>query len=131
MPGLVDWVRLSQIFPETLFLCEEDTRLTADIRKNKLDNPLIVEGPINDHYILVDGYKRYKSLVHLGWESVLCTIEPVSDPAYRIAKRLRRDYNKQKMRSSERIRYVHWLLGLQWSIDMINKETGIARAVIH
>ncbi|MCO5388562.1 MAG: ParB N-terminal domain-containing protein [Desulfosporosinus sp.] len=76
MPGLIDWIRLSQIFLDPLFRCEEDTRLTADIRKNKLDNPLIVEGPINDHYILVDGYKRYISLVHLGWESVQCTIEP-------------------------------------------------------
>ncbi|MCO1602823.1 ParB/RepB/Spo0J family partition protein [Desulfosporosinus nitroreducens] len=130
MPGLIDWIRLSQIFLDPLFGCEEDTRLTADIRKNKLDNPLIVEGPINDHYILVDGYKRYISLVHLGWESVQCTIEPESDPAYRIAKRLRRDYNKQKMRSSERIRYVHRLLGMQWDIDMISKETGIARAVV-
>jgi len=63
MPGLIDWIRLSQIFLDPLFGCEEDTRLTADIRKNKLDNPLIVEGPINDHYILVDGYKRYISLV--------------------------------------------------------------------
>lgn len=109
MPGSVDWIRLSQILPETIFRCEEDTRLTDDIRKNKLDNPLIIEGPINDHYILVDGYKRYESLVQLGWEKVQCTIEPVSDLAYRIAKRLRRDYNKHKMRSSERIRYVHWL----------------------
>ncbi|GAB6155731.1 hypothetical protein JCM17380_44820 [Desulfosporosinus burensis] len=130
MPGHINWIRLSQIFLDPLFGCEEDTRLTADIRKNKLDNPLIVEGPINDHYILVDGYKRYISLVHLGWESVQCTIEPVSDRAYRIAKRLRRDYNKQKMRSSERIRYVHWLLGLQWDINTISKETGIARAVV-
>jgi len=96
MPGLVDWIRLSQIFLDPSFVCEEDTRLTADIKKNKLDNPLIVEGPINDHYILVDGYKRYISLVHLGWESAQCTIEPVSDSAYRIAKRLRWDYNKQK-----------------------------------
>jgi len=130
MHGLVDWVILSQILTESMFRCEEDARLTADIRKNKLDNPLIVEGPINDHYILVDGYKRYESLVQLGWESVLCSIEPVSDSAYRIAKRLRRDYNKQKMRSSERIRYVHWLLGLKWTIDMVHRETGIARAVI-
>ncbi|OLN26671.1 ParB N-terminal domain-containing protein [Desulfosporosinus metallidurans] len=130
MPGHINWIRLSQIFLDPLFACKEDTRLTADIRINKLDNPLIVEGLINDHYILVDGYKRYISLVHLGWESVQCTIEPVSDPAYRIAKRLRRDYNKQKMRSSERIRYVHWLLGLQWDINMIRKETGIARAVV-
>lgn len=131
MPGLVDWIILSRIFPDPLFRCEEDTRLTADIVKNELDNPLIIEGPINNHYILVDGYKRYESLVHLGWERVQCTIEPVSDPAYRIAKRLRRDYNKHKMRSSERIRYVHRLLGLHWNIDMISKETGIARAVIY
>lgn len=95
-----------------------------------MDNQLIIEGPINDPYILVDGYKRYESLLQLGCESVLCSIEPVSDSDYRIAKRLCWDYNKQKMRSSERIRYVHWLLGLKWTIDMINKETGIARAVI-
>lgn len=34
------------------------------------------------------------------------------------------------MRSSERIRYVHRLLGMQWDIDVISKETGIARAVV-
>lgn len=124
-------IELSLIFPEPAYHCEEDTRLTAYIMKNGLDNPLIIEGPINNHYILVDDYKTYESLVRLGMERVLCTIEPVSDPVYRIAKRLRRDNNKHKMRSLERIRYVHKLLEMDWSEDLISKETGIALTIIY
>jgi len=59
MSGASDWIELSQISPDSEFRCEEDTRLTAYIRKSGLDNPLIIEGPINynDKYILVDDYK--------------------------------------------------------------------------
>ena len=84
----------------------------------------------NDQYILVDDYRTYENLVRLGWGKVRCTIEPVTDSAYRMAKRLRRDNNKHRMRSLERIRHVHRLLNMHWSEDLISKETGIARAVI-
>jgi len=132
MPGSGDGIKLSQIRLVSEFCCEEDTRLTTYIEKYGLDNPLIIEGPIDDddHYDLIVGYRTYESLVHLGRETVKCTIEPVSDLAHRIAKRLRRDNNKHRMRSLECIRHVHRLLNMHWSEDLISKETGIARAVI-
>ncbi|WP_407311917.1 ParB/RepB/Spo0J family partition protein [Desulfosporosinus sp. SB140] len=131
MTGQIDFIDLSKILLDDFFnIEEEDMRLTRNIEKNRLDEPLTVEGPVNGFYVLVDGYKRYRSLKSLGWTTVQCKIEPVSDIAHRIIKRLRWDLNKKKMKSSERIRYVHLLISLNWSSDMIAQKTGIARDVI-
>lgn len=124
-------IDLSKILLEKFFIVEEHEQLTRNIEKYGLAVPLSVEGPIRgDHYILVDGYKRYKSLIQLGWTNVQCKVESVTDDAHRILKRLRWDYSKKKMKSKERIRYVHWLLNLNWTVDEIAKGTGIALEVI-
>jgi len=124
-------IELSKILLDEFFIVEEHEQLTRNVEKYGLEEPLSVEGPIKgDHYILVDGYKRYKSLIQLGWTNVQCKVESVTDDAHRILKRLRWDYSKKKMKSKERIRYVHWLLNLNWTVNEIAEGTGIALEVI-
>jgi ParB/RepB/Spo0J family partition protein len=123
-------ILLLNIALDPFFEKDEEERLTKSINKDGLLNPLVVEAHSDKKYMLVDGYKRYASLMSLGWREVSCIVEDASDPAQLIAKKLERDYIEHKMRNPERVRLVHKLLNLKWTTERIAKETGISKSVI-
>jgi len=123
-------ILISQIVCDSFFEKEEEKRLTSNILKEGLLSPLVVEAHPGERFILVCGYKRYASLVGLGWNKVPCIVESPTNLDDRIAKKLMRDFNVQKMKNPERVRLVHQLLKLNWSADKISQVTGISKSVI-
>ena len=56
---------------------EDVSELVADIKKNGLYNPIIVEpytGRGNYNYQIVSGYRRYKACEILGFKEIDCEI---------------------------------------------------------
>lgn len=123
-------ILLSRIDLDPFFKKDEDERLTFSLKKDNLLEPLIVEAHSEGQYILVDGYKRYASLKKLGWNEAPCIIEDPTDLAGLIAKRLKRDFNKRKMKNPERVRLVHKLLSFHWDEKRIAQVTGISISII-
>lgn len=123
-------ILLSLIELDPFFQKEEDERLTISIRKHNLQQYLIVEAYPSGKYRLVDGYKRYASLVKLGWKKVDCVVEDPTDLPNRIAKRLGRDFNTHKMKNPERVQLVHKLLDFGWDEKKISQKTDISLTVI-
>ena len=58
--------------------------------------PLIVEEVAIDHYILVDGYRRYYALEFLKEEEAKCIVVANSTEEDRIIKRLRMEFHSEK-----------------------------------
>ncbi len=109
---------------------QEDRRLTNDISQYGLELPLLVEGPVDGRYILVDGFKRIASLRYLEWDTVPCIVDSPTNEPTRISKKLRRDHHLKRMTVSQRIHHVHKLIGFGWDVNEIVRLTGISHQTI-
>ncbi|ASN04304.1 ParB/RepB/Spo0J family partition protein [Virgibacillus necropolis] len=104
-------IKLSQIGLETNFRKKEkDLSLELSINRHGLRVPLIVEEESKDHYILVDGYRRFYALEFLGEINAECSIEKLSSEEERIVKRLGIELHTRKRTAYQLERMINRLL---------------------
>jgi len=74
-----------------------DEKLITDIKENGLKVPILVEGPDqNGKFYIVDGNRRFKSIESLGYRSIFCTIDSLTDEVSRGLKRLGLHFRSKK-----------------------------------
>jgi len=125
-------VSLASLILEDVFRKEaENSALTLDLSQRDLQIPLIVEESSHPgKYYLVEGYRRYVSLVRLGFTHAHCIIQEETNPAKRVIKRLSNEFHSKKKSGFERERMIEFLLKNGYDIDRIASETNLTRATI-
>lgn len=124
-------IRLELIDLENPFRSSvESPALSMSLLHSKLQEPLIVEGPINGRYILVEGYRRFDSLSRMGTTWVICNVQEVTNEEGRVIKRLRNELHRKKKTGYELERMIEFLLNRGLSEAEIARQVKVSISVI-
>ncbi|GAB3063675.1 ParB/RepB/Spo0J family partition protein [Virgibacillus ainsalahensis] len=87
-----------------------DVELAYDIKANGLKVPLIIEKQSDETFILVEGYRRYFALKHIGKTVVDCLIDTETSEIKHVIKRLKSEFYRKKRTGYELQRMIKYLL---------------------
>jgi len=123
----LNMIILENPFRQTL----DDQTMALHVSMKGIKIPLIIEGPTNDNtYILVEGYRRYHNLERIGVKTASCIVEPLTDEAGRVLKRLASELTTKKRTSAEIQQMILYLLEKDFKASVIARETGISITTI-
>ncbi|MCC3359632.1 ParB/RepB/Spo0J family partition protein [Bacillus sp. REN16] len=124
-------IRLSQIRLEISFReNEKDLGLKLSIQREGLKVPLIVEEESKNHYVLVEGYRRYFALEYLNIEYAECIVENPTSENERILKRLGLELQSKKKTSYQMERMIFSLLQNGYDAKTIASYCSVTKATI-
>ncbi|GED32369.1 ParB N-terminal domain-containing protein [Brevibacillus centrosporus] len=125
-------ISLASLILEDVFRKDaENSALTLDISRRELQIPLLVEESVDpEKFYLVEGYRRYVSLVQLGYKHTHCIVQKETNNAERVVKRLGNEFHHKKKSGYERERMIEFLLKNGYDVDRIARETNLTRATI-
>ena len=117
--------------PRTVFDQEELEGLAQSIRENDLIQPIVVE-QADDHYILVDGERRWRACQLAGMKQIEVVVRPATNGKgiERLTKALVANIQRSAMGPVDEARAYQKLITQFGSANAVAKKVGVSHATV-